>query len=192
MKQIGTIVRVQIQQNPLKDKNGSSRIYDPAPLTVVQAVRVTSTGLVGITIEGVELLDVHNESHPRSRYRGDNSISIGFTRHYDQMREYFGRPLADGIAGESLIVETDEAYLAEELNDLIIESGQTGEQIRLGGVRAIQPCAEFSQYAAGRNLHEGDLKDALQFLLNGRRGFYAQAQATGGTIHTGDRVYLAE
>ena len=178
MRKIGAIVRLQIQLNPLKVGEGPARHYDPTPIRGVEALRWEAAGL-SARVEGEAVLDVHHAAHPRSRNReGLNGLSIGFTSHYEAMRARFGARMSDGIAGESLIVETSELMTLEVLARAELRTRQ-GLPLPLR-LAVAAPCAPFSTFALGMPPGEAEpetLKDALQFLNGGMRGFYAVFEA---------------
>jgi hypothetical protein len=166
-----------VQLEPLKVGEAPRRRYEPAPITAVPALELRPEGVEGLTETDERLLDVHNQRHPRSRNRGaENGVSIGFTSHYRRMRERFGAHLADGVAGESLLVETDEVFAAADLpGELIIETPD-GRRAPLVRVIVAAPCVEFSRWCL-RFPDEArpDLRvtEAVQFLNDGLRGWYA-------------------
>jgi hypothetical protein len=195
MREIGRVKQVQIQRSPLKTRYGSQKYYSPEPLLVVSHLLLFPHGVVGVMADGTQLIDVHNAEHPASRYTdGLNGISFGFTRSYEEMRAYAGQHLTDGIAGENILIEAPQAYTLEDLQDgVIIQSHLTGDTLVLTNIVIARPCAPFSTFA----LNEIEplpiqLKEALQFLDNGRRGFYASiAQESGlARVQAGDRVFI--
>jgi len=71
MRYVGTIKQVQIQRSPLKTGDSASRVYHPAPLLVVDALRLTSFGAYGLNGDGAEIMDVHHVNHRQSRNNGN-------------------------------------------------------------------------------------------------------------------------
>lgn len=193
MQKIGTIKFVQVQQDSLKDHLADgTRIYNPTPLLQLNRIKLTTDGVIGLTDNDDTIIDVHNTRHPNSRYRGDNPISIGFTSHYNKMREEMGDHLKDGIAGESIIVECDQVYTPDILNHpLAIKNAQTDAIIYLNEVIPIPPCEPFSRFARNKDLSPQETKSTLQFLSNGTRGFYMKLEAPSESviIQAGDVVY---
>src|SRR3712207_1174083 len=144
---IGTIVRLQIQESSLK-VGDKPRRYDPAPIRPVPALRVSSAGVVGLAANGERIVDVHHQDHPTSKNRGgENGISLGFTAHYLTMRQRFGQHLADGIAGENILIEADRQFQEEELAAGVVVEGAAGRRLELRPVIVAAPCVEFSRYA---------------------------------------------
>ena len=191
---VGRIVRLQVQTAHLKRGEQPHRWYDPEPITAVAALRLAEGGVTGIAADGAIRHDVHHRDHPISRNRGDNGVSIGFTGHYAAMRERFGAHLADGLAGENILVESDTVHAEAALGGtLLIETA--GGLVRLDAVIAAPPCVEFTRYCLqwprdrrpDRTVTEG-----LQFLDGGMRAFYATFAPDGSDaaeIHLGDAVY---
>jgi hypothetical protein len=177
MHQIGQVKQVQIQQGALKQHNGPYRVYDPAPLLVVEHLLLTTEGVIGVTSEGEKLVDVHHAAHPESRNNGGvNGISVGFTSHYKAMRAKFGAHLADGVAGENILVEASEEFLwAMPGRRIALQAGEGGGLVYLEELRVAAPCIEFSHFALNEPMPVSAvaLREALIFLDHGRRGFYA-------------------
>jgi hypothetical protein len=198
MREIGRVVLVQIQQASLKVGEKPHVRYDPAPLLGVDSLLLTPSGVVGLMADGGRLVDVHNALHPATKnQRGLNDISIGFTSHYRAMRDRFGPHMADGCAGENILVEADDSFtLADLAGRLAIQNPATGEIVYLSDLIVAAPCAPFSHFAAnqGPQLPAEVLKQTLQFLNDGRRGFYVQL-AEGqreGRVQAGDRVFVVD
>jgi len=191
---IGTIVRMQVQESSLK-VGDKPRRYDPAPIQSVPALSVSSAGVVGLAENGQSIVDVHNHDHPASKNRrGENGISIGFTGHYRVMRQRFGQHLADGIAGENILIEADRQFQEEELAGGVVVEGTGGKQLELRPVIVAAPCVEFSRYAL--QFPDGARPDttvteALRFLDAGMRGFYATYDGEPAMVEVGARVFLA-
>jgi hypothetical protein len=153
LEPLGPIVRLQVQVGHLK--TGSPRRYDPGPITQVDRLVIDADGVTGYTSDGVALLDVHHRTHPLSRFRGDNGVSLGFTGHYREMRLRFGDGPDDGAAGENLLV--DDARVHEEarfVGGVMIESSDG--LVRLTTVTGAPPCVEFTRYCLGLPAGEPD------------------------------------
>jgi hypothetical protein len=190
---IGTIVRLQVQESSLK-VGSKPRRYDPAPIRSVAAIRLSSSGAVGLTENGEPIVDVHHHDHPASKNRGgENGISLGFTTHYLAMRQRFGQHLPDGIAGENILIEVDRQLQAEDLAGGVVVEGTDGKRLELRSVIVAAPCVEFARYAL--KFPEGTRPDAtvteaLRFLDAGMRGFYAIYEGEPAEVEVGDRVLL--
>jgi hypothetical protein len=191
---IGTIVRMQVQESSLK-VGDKPRRYDPAPIQSVPALSVSSAGVVGLAENGQSIVDVHNHDHPASKNRrGENGISIGFTGHYRVMRQRFGQHLADGIAGENILIEADRQFQEEELAGGVVVEGTGGRRLELRPVIVAAPCVEFSRYALkfpDGARPDATVTEALRFLDAGMRGFYATYEGEPAVVEVGARVFLA-
>jgi hypothetical protein len=125
--------------------------------------------------------------------RGVNGISIGFTSHYREMRERCGPHLSDGIAGENILVESDRSFALADLGQRLVIQTATGALVHLAELVVAAPCNEFSQFAANQaeRLPPEALKATLQFLNDGRRGFYATLASApdGAVVRAGDLVF---
>jgi hypothetical protein len=196
-QEIGRIKHVQVQRASLKAGERPYRYYDPTPLLAVDGLRLLPGGVVGLGAGGEQLIDVHNTEHPASKnQRGLNGISIGFTSHYQAMRERCGAHLTDGIAGENILVESDRAFTLADLGQRLAIQTAAGALLYLEALIVAAPCIEFSQFASGlgERLPPEALKTTLQFLDSGRRGFYATLAGAPAdvVVRAGDRVYVAD
>jgi hypothetical protein len=191
MCEIGYIEQLQVQLDSLKKGDKPNRYYDPAALRVVPALRLTTKGVIGIT-EGQELLDVHHADHPYSKNRQTSAISFNLSSHYARMQNRFGPHLETGCAGENILIATDEVVEWTALaGGLVIQTGD-GSQGRLARVKVAHPCLSFSAYAL--NLEQPPdqkLKETLQFLDGGTRGFYCDWEGAPLIVRPGDRVLIA-
>ena len=174
MHTIGPIVRLQIQRSPLKIGEKPNRRYVTDPILAVQRVRIEPDGIVA-SHQGVEVIDVHHRGHPATRNdAGQNGLSVGFTSHYRAMEERFGDHMVLGCAGENLIVHTDRVITLDELAGgvtILDAAGRT--KLSLSGVQVAVPCRPFAGFALkGRRVEAEVMKDTLQFLHDGLRGFY--------------------
>jgi MOSC domain-containing protein YiiM len=186
MDLIGTVVRLQVQTAALKPRPRGSGRYDPTPLREVHSLELGPDGCVGD--DG--LLDVHHVRHPESRHvRGVNGLSVVPAAHYEDMRQRYGEHLADGAAGENLLLDTGTARLtAQDLQgELVIET--VGGTLRLTDVMAAAPCLEFTQFCTRREPGDDgeEVRAALDHLDRGTRGFYFRVHGTG-TVTRGARL----
>ena len=99
----------------------------------------------------------------------------------------------DGCAGENILVEADDIITLADLGkQLAIQTQKPGELIYLTRLKVAAPCVEFSLFAAshGMALPAPQLKETLQFLDGGKRGFYATVagQSDEMLVQAGDRV----
>jgi hypothetical protein len=190
---LGPIVRLQVQVSSLKQGERPHRWYDPGPITALPALRLEPGGVVGLD-GGTEFGDVHHMLHARSAFRGENGISVGLTGHYTRMRERFGDFLADGIAGENILVASERVLAEDDVAAGVVIETANG-LVNLTAVQGAPPCAEFSRFCAGYPLDrpsDRGITETLQFLNDGMRGFYATLAhpQSPAVISLGDRVYL--
>ncbi|HJW09716.1 MAG TPA: hypothetical protein VJ483_08790 [Holophagaceae bacterium] len=193
MKPLGPIVRLQIQRDRLKQGERPRRWYDPAALLSVPRLHLGPRGAVA-EVDGFSALDVHHMDHPRSRFNleTENTLTLGFTGHYAAMRDRFGPRLTDGIAGENVIVDVDRTVGLDELAGGVLVRGQDGRELRFHRLNVAHPCAEFSHYALDLPPTTADaavLKETLQFLDAGRRGFHMTFADGPRWIDVGDEVF---
>jgi len=193
MQPIGHIIRLQAQTSPLKLGQKPYRVYDPAPIRATPALRLTGEGVIGLD-DGQAFVDVHHARHPQSRRRGEtNAISFNFTAHYRRMRDRYGPRLADGVAGEGILIASDHIWTEEALQPGLVIVTRSGEQVRLHHIIVAAPCAPFSRFALALDAHAPSemIKETLQFLDGGTRGFLAQLDGHEAEIQVGDSVFVA-
>jgi len=198
LREIGTIVRLQIQRSPLKVGQKPHRVYDTSPLLSVSSLRVSPDGVIALLPDNQTAIDVHHAHHPHSQNAGPNGVSIGFTPNYAGMRERFGDHMTDGCAGENILIETGESLEWSDVErGVMIRCSAAGADLWLGDILVAQPCVEFSRYTLRMpEVEKGSLeiRQALQFLEHGTRGFYATPSNHGEplVVSIGDRVYLPQ
>jgi hypothetical protein len=194
VRQIGTIVRLQVQVSSLK-VGTKPRRYDPAPIQPVSSLSISVAGVVGLAENGATILDVHHSDHPASKNRrGENGISLGFTGHYREMRQRFGQHLTEGSAGENILIEADRQFQVEDLAAGVVVEDTAERQLELRPVIVAAPCVEFSRYALqfpDDARPDAKVTEALRFLDAGMRGFYATYAGEPAMIEVGARVFLA-
>lgn len=188
MRTIGTITRLQIQRGSLKTGEKPTRRYDPNPLLAVPRLSITPDGALGAR-DGEWIVDVHHRAHPFTKNEdGLHGISLGFTSHYDAMRERFGTRIDFGCAGENIIATASKRLAYEELaGGVAILSPDGTERVRLRVLQVAHPCKPFTGWAIGKTVEPDELKTHLQFLDNGMRGFYCVGEGTG-TVALGDSI----
>lgn len=189
MRTIGTITRLQIQRGSLKTGQKPTRTYDPAPLLSVPILHVSADGALGGGLGDTWVVDVHHRSHPATKNEdGLHGISLGFTAHYDAMRDHFGDRIQLGCAGENIIATADRQFTYEELaGGVAILAPDGTERVRLRVLQVAHPCRPFTGWALGKQVEPEELKQHLQFLDNGMRGFYCLGEGTG-TVTLGDAI----
>jgi len=184
------IVRLQIQQEPLKRGEKPYRWYDATSIRQVEPLLVDERGATGVA-DGDKILDVHHVDHPKTRNHGRASgLSLGFTAHYGAMRARFGDRVADGVAGENVLVDTDEQMTYERLAAGAFRT-HDGRTVPFVEVEVAEPCVEFSRYVLG--VEPGDrsqpMREPLRALMGGMRGFYV-ALAVPVELMVGDELLL--
>ena len=193
MRTIGTITRLQIQRGSLKTGEKPTRTYDPTPLLAVSELHVSPDGALGGSpgVGGMWVVDVHHRSHPVTKNEdGLHGISLGFTSHYDAMREHFGDKVVVGCAGENIIARSDRQFGYDDLAaGVAILSPDGKERVRLKVLQVAHPCRPFTGWALGKTVEPEELKRHLQFLDGGMRGFYCVGVGAG-TVSLGDQVAL--
>jgi hypothetical protein len=192
LRPLGRVVRLQIQRSKLKLGEKPNRHYDPAPLLAVDELTLTPQGALVRLADGGALLDVHHAAHPDTRNLDrTNDLSVGFTWHYAAMRDRFGAHLVDGCAGENILVETSGSItLADLVWGLVIRPAGRGDVVDLRVLRVAPPCREFSGYAS-RASEPDIIKETLQFLDDGLRGFYcALGNPVPVWVSVGDEVLV--
>ena len=189
MRELGRIAHLQIQRSSLKTGEKPNRVYDPARLLTVAHLAIGPDGVLGQADDGAWLVDVHHRAHPHTKNEdGVHGVSLGFTSHYAAMRDRFGNRITVGCAGENIVVETEGRITFEELERGVALLGEGGSELaRLEVLQVAHPCRPFSGWALGGTVESDVLKDTLQFLDDGMRGFYCQG-VRSGIVAVGDRV----
>lgn len=191
MRDVGAIVRLQIQRSSLKTGEKPHRIYDPAPILPVDRLAVTPDGVLGQAPDRAWIVDVHHRGHPSTKNPdGRHGVSIGFTAHYRAMRDRLGDRITLGCAGENVIVEADRRLTLDDLlGGLALLDAAGRVLVRLSVRDVAHPCRPFTGWALGGFVETEVLKSHLQFLDGGMRGFYCATEATG-IVSVGDRLVL--
>jgi hypothetical protein len=191
MQKIGEICQLQVQTASLKAGDRQNRFYDPTPLRSAPALQIERRGVSAELADGL-WIDIHHASHPDSKNRGGvNGLSFNFLGHYSKMQERFGAHLTPGIAGENILIDTDEEFALQELSGGLAIQLADGRLIQLTEVVVAAPCAPFSTFALNLDAAPPPdlLKAALQFLDGGTRGFYGRYGGEAVTLHLGQTVY---
>lgn len=195
---IGTVVRLQVQRSRLKPGQRGARVYDPSPLLEVQALELGPRGVVGhggaepdgVSADGM-VLDVHHADHPDSRnVKLVNGLSLLPLAHYDAMRSRFGPHLIDGIAGESVLLDTGGPWTLDSLAGQLALETSGSSVLPLSDLMVAAPCIEFSRFClgAGPDLPVGEVvQRAMADLSDGVRGFYATSRGAG-RVEVGARL----
>ena len=191
MRDVGRIVRLQIQRSSLKTGEKPNRRYDPAPLLTVERLAVSPDGVLGQSEGGAWLVDVHHRAHPQTKNEdGLHGVSVGFTAHYEAMRQRFGDHVTAGCAGENLLAVAERRLSYDELaGGIAVVDADGREVVRLDVLQVAHPCRPFTGWALGGTVEAQVLKEHLQFLDDGMRGFYCRATGSG-IVSVGDRLVL--
>ena len=187
MRPLGPIVRLQIQRSSLKTGERPMRVYDPAPIFAADRLALSPAGALAAAPDGGWLVDVHHRAHPATKNDdGLHGLSVGFTAHYGAMRARFGERLTLGCAGENLIAETASRVTLDDVaRGLAVLAPDGTERVRLTVLQVAHPCRPFTGWALGGLVEAAVLKEQLQFLEDGMRGFYCTAEGVG-TVEIGD------
>lgn len=192
MRELGTIVRLQVQPVSLKVGDSPRRRYDPTTLTEIASLAVTEGGVAGWTDDGSAIPDVHHRDHPASKNRkGANGISVCFTSHYRRLRREFGDHVVDGVAGENILVETDDELTLGDLECGIVVQSPDGRSLHLENVIVAAPCVEFARYVLqfpDDRPPDASVTEAVRFLHDGTRGYYAAYHGLEHSISRGAGV----
>jgi hypothetical protein len=184
------IVRLQVQQEPLKRGEKPHRWYDPTPIRQVDRLLVDDRGATGV-VEGAKIIDVHHVDHPGTRNNGRASgLSIGFTAHYDAMRARFGDRVIDGVAGENVLVASQAQMTPDRLAGGALRT-RDGQIVPFIEVEIAEPCVEFSRFVLGVDPFDRSqpMREPLRALRGGMRGFYV-ALAEPVELAVGDDLLL--
>lgn len=184
------IVRLQVQQEPLKRGEKPHRWYDPTPIRQVDRLLVDDRGATGV-VDGAKIIDVHHVDHPRTRNHGQASgLSIGFTAHYDAMRARFGNRVIDGVAGENVLVASQAQMTPDRLAGGALRT-RDGQIVPFREVEIAEPCVEFSRFVLGVDPFDKSqpMREPLRALMGGMRGFYV-ALAEPVELTVGDDLLL--
>lgn len=202
MRPIGRVAIVQLQPDGLiidaAGRTPSGYFYDPSRLVRVDSLEITPLGIEAMLPDGKRVLDIHHIEHPGKEYDEDDLVCIGFTPHYAAMREQFGEHMLDGIAGENILIEAEHEIWPDDLAPRLgIENQETGKMAVFELQSYAAPCSEFSHFCAQspyEKLPADRLKQVLQFLGNGRRGFLLvlSGQHERVVVRPGDRVFVLE
>src|SRR2546425_4892463 len=181
MRDIGRIVRLQIQRSSLKTGDKPNRVYDPAPLLPVPRLAVSPEGVLGEAADHSWVVDIHHGAHPDTKNPdGQHGVSLGFTTHYTAMRDRFGDRISLGCAGDNILVEADRRFELEDLGSgVALRSASGADLVRLSVLDVAHPCRPFTGWALGGRVETEALKSHLQFLDGGTRGFYCLGVGCG-------------
>lgn len=185
---LGTVVRLQVQRSRLKPGPRGARVYTTAPLLEVRALEVGPRGVVGQTDDGA-VLDVHHADHPDTRNRGPNGLSLLPRAQYAWLRSRFGDHVADGTAGESLLLDTAAPWTLDDLAGPLVLETSDGDLLELIDPMVASPCVEFARFCLQQPPGRADAAIArtLAELDGGARGFYVTASGSA-VVERGARL----
>jgi len=199
-RKLGEVILVQLQPRGLiieaPGETPTGSFYDAGRRVEVDRLQITARGIEATLPGGEHVLDIHHLDHPDKAYGDDDLVSIGFTSHYQSMRAEFGEHMANGVAGENILIDyPDEVWPEDLAGQLVIENQDTGQGATLNLARFAAPCVEFSQFCEQRQHQEvpkDRLREVLRFLGRGRRGFLLGSDAAHDpvTVRPGDKVFL--
>ena len=186
------IVRLQVQRGPLKTGRAPLRRYEPAALVPVISLLAGPRGVHGVTADGEQVLDVHHRDHPASRDRmGQAGILFIGTGDYLALRARYGEHLADGLAGETVLLDAPEGFAGRDLPPVVTVRTAAGA-LDLQDVRPADPCVEFSRFCLRQEpsaVVDDAVRHALVDLDGGARGYRCVASSSA-TIALGDVLCL--
>ena len=198
MRELGRVMLVQVQPSGLIIETPSGYFYDVSRRLEVDSLKITSLGIEATSPEGEHVLDIHHISHPGKAYDNNDLVCIGFTSHYEAMRARFGEHMVDGAAGENIIIErADEIWIEDLAGGIAIENQDTGRLAILDLISIAAPCNEFSHFvnrSQDERLPPDKLKETLQFLGNGRRGYLLVLRdgQEAATVQRGDKAFVVK
>jgi len=192
--ELGCVALLQVAPIVPKVLGPTYEVYDPSPLVTVPRVLLSERGVVGVAANGEQIFDVHHVDHPRSRFRGANAISVGFTGHYAAMRKQFGAHVVDGCAAENiLIASSGKIALNKPHVWVVLQQAATGEQCVLGQASVAEPCMPFARWVTHHDEPPEHIRTTLQQLRHGMRGFYLNMPPVQQplVVQPGDRVLVS-
>ena len=152
------------------------------------------SGVRGVTADGETLLDVHHQNHPQCRdRRGNAGILFMGTGDYVALRERYGDHLVDGIAAETVLLDAPGGFAGRTLPRTVTINAAAGP-LMLEGVRAADPCVEFSRFCLLQepsSVVGDDVRSTMVLLDGGARGYRSSA-AGEGVIELGDTVTIGD
>lgn len=189
-REVGRVIGLQIQLDQIK-VGTSPRLYQPQVIRAVPTFTVTKDGVIA-EIDGQAAIDVHHKDHPRTRNKQVNGVSFGLTSYYERMQERFGPQLSVGIAGENILVETDELLTEDDLANGVAFRSPDGTLTTIDNVYAMAPCEPFTTFCLGGVVEAPEqMREGLLFLSNGMRGFTGEILDTDThVLQVGDTLLV--
>ena len=185
MEKIGDIVALQCHRDRIKIKGVA---YLPDLIQRVDEAALSGGGMIGHH-DGSWLMDVHHPVHPTGKGNAYRAVSFGFTSHYAAMSERFGE-VADFIAGENIIVETDDMVSLEDLEGGVVVRTADGD-IEFTEAIVLAPCREFTSHLLGLDTpaEKEEISEDIGFLGEGMRGFGVGIEGGPFMVRVGDEVW---
>jgi hypothetical protein len=195
--EIGRVALLQVAPVAPKTWGPTHELYDPAPLRTVEHVLLSERGVIGVTGDGEQIVDVHHVDHPQSRFRGGNGVSVGFTGHYAALRDQFGAHVVDGCAAENILIASSGMVSLEQPHLwIVLEQAATARRYVLGQATVANPCMPFARWVAQHSATPtpNQIRTTLQQLRHGMRGFYLDVPSVTEPImvQPGDRVLVSD
>lgn len=190
-REIGQVVLLQVQRQPMK-VGDVHRVFTPEQsLCQVGDFRLSREGVSAI-IEGETVFDAHHARHPRTRHKEVNPVSVGFTSHYQKMQDKYGSHMVLGIAGENIVIETDEVVTEDLMEKTIALRNAEGQLTVIKDLFAMPPCEPFSRFCLQQaDVEASVMKKSLQFLHYGTRGFAGVPEDDGeSVVRVGDSLLI--
>lgn len=185
---LGRIARIQVHRRRVQ----VGETYNPGALCAVERAAVDAGGMTGWDGEAW-LVDVHHLAYPTERDGAPRALSMGFTGHYNLMRERFGDRVVPGVAAENVIVENEGRVVVDDVAGGLMIATAEGSEIHLDGPKVAKPCRQFTSYLLGlpEMAMREQIQDELGFLGAGMRGFVMAAPEVINPVEfsVGDEVW---
>ncbi len=194
--ELGRVALLRVAPVVPKKRGLAHELYDPAPLRTVDHVLLSERGVIGVTSDGEQIMDVHHVDHPQSRFRGGNGVSVGFTGHYAALRDQFGPHVVDGCAAENILIASSGMVSLDQPHLwIVIEQAATARRYVLGQAAVAEPCIPFARWVAqhAATPTPNQIRTTLQQLRHGMRGFYLDVPPVAAPIRVqhGDCILVS-
>lgn len=187
IREIGCVVKLQVQTGPLKQGPNRDQ-YRPVNLLEVPTLEITERGVVGWQGE-TAIVDVHHQDHPHAAGQRGHTLSFNFTSHYEAIRGRYGEHVYTGCGGDNLVFTAAGPITLADLQGELVLKTQEGGCGRVLPPTVATPCLSYSHYILNYpSPTPTQLKETLQFLHHGQRGFYADWQGEPLRVRPGDRL----
>ena len=187
-KLVGEIRLLQMQKYAMTRMGG----YDLDALLEADQLKLTPDGAFGLSNRGW-IMDRHHRHHPDSkRWHASDTLSFGFTSHYDHMWDLF-RATPLGIGGENIIVDATDMLTIEDISGgLKIETDHG--TVEFNSPEVAEPCVEFTRFMTERSdANARELKPWREQLRNGVRGYVVGIQGDEPfDVAPGDTLFVRD